>query len=121
TRDKRDRCHQDRTQTVSVCLNDRIVARHSFRTERIRVVDLQIGILFNDAKKQQDAECRENIQSLSGGRGREQRERYRERQRQQDRDRVNERFELRRQHEIHKNERKQERKHRGAVGTLKLL
>ena len=107
TGDQRHRGHQDRPQAVAVGANDGVIAAHSLRMKMAGVVDLQDRVLLNDTEQKQNAERRKYIQTLAGHQRGKQRERYRKRQREQDRDRVDERFELRRQDQIHKDERQQ--------------
>ena len=73
------------------------------------MIDLQDGVLLDDAEQKQQAETRKNIDSLICYQQREDAKRNRQRQRQQNRDRVNERFELRRQNHVHENERQNDR------------
>ena len=103
--------HQDRPQPVAVGLADRLGARQALRAQVVGVIDLQDGVLLHDAEQHEDAEHREDVQRLVEHQDREQRERHRQRQREQDRDRVQPALELRREDQVHEDDREQEREH----------
>src|SRR5207237_8202554 len=92
-------------------LDGRRVGRHAGFLELVRVVDLQNRVLLHHAEQHQQPERREDVQRLLEDDDRQQREGQRERQRQQNRDRMQPRLELRREDQIHEDQRQQEREH----------
>ena len=108
---ERERRHQDRPQPVAAGLDDRVVRVEAGLLQLVRVIDLQNRVLLDDAEQHQQAERREDVQRLLEDDDRQQRERQRQRQRQQNRDRVQPRLELRRQDQIHEDQRQDEREH----------
>ena len=109
--DESERRHENWSQTIAAGLHDRVVGGHSGLLELVRVVDLQNRVLLDDAEQHQEAKGREDVQRLPEDDDRQQREGQGQRQRQQDRDRVQPRFELCRQDEIHEDEREDEGGH----------
>ena len=105
------RRHQNRPQPIAARLDDGVVRRQPGLLQLVGVVDLQNRVLLHDAEQHQQAERREDVQRLPEDDDRQQRERQRQRQRQQNRDRVQPRFELRRQNQIHEDQRQHEREH----------
>ena len=63
--DQSDRCHEDRAQSIEICLNDRVVTAHSVRAKVVRMIDLQDRVLFDDTEKQKDTESRKDVQRLA--------------------------------------------------------
>ena len=101
--------HEDWPQTVAAGLQDRRVALHAAIAQLVRMVDLEDGVLLHHPEQHEQAQRREDVQRLTRDDNRQQRERQRQRQRQQDRHRVQPRLELRREDQIHEDQRQPER------------
>src|SRR4029077_1558613 len=89
--------------------------------ELVGVVDLQDGVLLHDAEEHQQAERRENVQRLPEDDDRQEREGQRQRQRQENRDGMQPRLELRRQNQIHEDERQRKRQDEVLRGASELF
>src|SRR6185436_15794896 len=119
--DERERRHQNRTQAVAARLHDRVARGQARLLELVGVVDLQDGVLLHDAEEHQQAERREDVQRLPEDDDRQEREGQRQRQRQEDRDGMQPRLELRRQNQIHEDERERKRQNEVLRGASELL
>ena len=120
-RDERKSRHQNRPETIAAGANHCVVRAETSGLELVGVVDLQNRVFLDDAKEDQQAKRREDIQRLPEDDDGQQREWQRQRQRQKNRDRMEPRLELRRENQIHEDQRQDEGQQEVLGRTAELL
>ena len=115
---QRESRHQNRTQSIAVCLEHSRQPLHTLSAEGVHVIDLQDRVLLHHTEQYEHSERRIEVDRLAHAPEREQREWNRERKREQNCKWMRETLELRRENDVHQHHRKKKRPNKLAKSCL---